>query len=61
MSLADRSLQAPLSRVDLGPHGAATLRTSELALVFQVPEPADTIGSTRVSADLAAIIRAGRQ
>ncbi|PXW95204.1 PAS domain S-box-containing protein/diguanylate cyclase (GGDEF)-like protein [Sphaerotilus hippei] len=60
-NIAVASFQAPLSRVDLGPHGAATLRTSELALVFRVPESADTIGSTRVSADLAAIIQAGRQ
>ena len=57
------SLDLPVSRfealfsaIDLGPHGAATIRTTDLALVYRLPWPREgmdaVIGSTHVSAAL---------
>jgi len=49
-----------LSEVDLGPHGAATLRMDDMALVYRSPRPTDAIGSQKVSAELAAVVSSGR-
>lgn len=59
-NIAVETFQAPLSKIDLGTHGAATLRASDLALIYRSPKPADAIGSTKVSAELASLIKAGR-
>lgn len=60
-NIAVETFAAPLSKVDLGEHGAATLRTSERSLIYRVPKPVDAIGSTKMSAELAAILQSGRQ
>jgi signal transduction histidine kinase/DNA-binding response OmpR family regulator len=42
----------------LGPHGAATLRTEDLALVHRVPPPKDLVGSRNVSPQLRQALQA---
>ena len=59
VSIPVNQLGAVLERVSLGTHGAATIRTSDLALVYRQPMPPggmDKIGNRDVSAALKAAL-----
>ncbi|WP_157272210.1 hybrid sensor histidine kinase/response regulator, partial [Azohydromonas aeria] len=43
--------------IELGPNGAATLRTADLALVHRVPPPKDGVGTRNTSAELRAALQ----
>ncbi|MDD5248942.1 MAG: response regulator [Rhodocyclaceae bacterium] len=49
---ATAQFEEALSSLALGPHGAATIRTADLALVHRFPETKDAVGSTDVSKQL---------
>ena len=56
-SLSQEYFRKVLQSVDLGSHGAATIRTADLALVFRNPAPNEAnIGSRSVSAELKDIV-----
>jgi signal transduction histidine kinase/CheY-like chemotaxis protein len=57
-SLAASHLNELLSSVELGPRGAATLRTTELALVHRFPDTLNSVGSKSVSSELLDRIKA---
>lgn len=44
--------QKHLSSVAVGAHGAATIRTGQMALVRRVPETKNAVGTTNVSREL---------
>lgn len=46
-----------LSSIALGPHGAATLRTTDLALVHRYPDTKNAVGSKSVSQELRDIVQ----
>lgn len=53
------SLQKPLLAVDLGPHGAVSLRDSEMGVILRVPEPkgiGTNIGAKSISPQLKAML-----
>jgi diguanylate cyclase (GGDEF)-like protein/PAS domain S-box-containing protein len=53
------SLQKPLLAVDLGPHGAVSLRDSEMGVLLRVPEPKGigaNIGAKNISPQLKAML-----
>jgi len=56
-SLATAQFEKTFSSIKLGPHGAATLRTTDLALVHRVPDTKNAIGSKEVSKQLAQAIQ----
>ncbi|WP_051241688.1 hybrid sensor histidine kinase/response regulator [Azohydromonas australica] len=56
-SLATAELGRNLSGLALGPNGAATIRTADLALVHRHPEARDALGSRNVSAQLQQVLR----
>ena len=56
-TVATDSFERSLSAATLGAHGAATLRTSELALVHRFPGEVGNIGSTNVSTELRNALR----
>jgi signal transduction histidine kinase len=51
-SFGVRQFAKTLSLVELGPYGAATIRSSDLALVYRSPESKAAVGSRDVSAQL---------
>lgn len=55
-SVETRLFQDILSSVSLGAHGAATLRSADLALIHRVPETKNTVGSKTVSTELRQVI-----
>jgi len=55
-SLATEQFQKTFSSIQLGVHGAATLRTADLTLVHRVPSANNAIGTRNVSKQLAKII-----
>jgi signal transduction histidine kinase len=50
-----------LSDISLGPQGAVTIRTADLALVFRYPSPRDGIGTKNVSEELQRALKAQPQ
>ena len=60
-NLATDYFEKTLSQVSLGRHGAATIRTTDLALVHRVPAVKGKIGTREVSAELRAVIEASPQ
>lgn len=58
-NVAVDTFAATLSVADLGPHGAATLRMDNMALIYRSPKPTDGIGSTKVSPQMAQIAASG--
>jgi diguanylate cyclase (GGDEF)-like protein/PAS domain S-box-containing protein len=53
------TLQKPLLAVDLGPHGAVSLRDAEMAVILRVPEPkgiGTNIGAKSISPQLAGML-----
>jgi PAS domain S-box-containing protein len=51
-SVSTAHFEGVLSSIALGPHGAATLRTSDLALVHRYPDTKKAVGSKTVSQEL---------
>jgi diguanylate cyclase (GGDEF)-like protein/PAS domain S-box-containing protein len=60
-SLATAQFDKTFSSIKLGAHGAATLRTTDLALVHRVPDTKNAIGSKEVSKQLAQTIQENPQ
>ncbi|NML17622.1 hybrid sensor histidine kinase/response regulator [Azohydromonas caseinilytica] len=56
--LATAELGRILSAISLGPHGAATIRTTDLALVHRHPATRDAVGNRNVSAQLQRVLQA---
>jgi signal transduction histidine kinase/CheY-like chemotaxis protein len=57
-TLAAAHLNELLAAVELGPRGAATLRTTDLALVHRFPDTMNSVGSKSVSTELLDRIKA---
>lgn len=57
-NLACDYFEKVLSLVSLGPNGAATIRTAELALVHRFPDTRNAVGSKDVSAQLRSVLLA---
>lgn len=57
-NLATTKLEKNLSSTGFGPHGAATIRTAELALVHRVPDTRNAVSSKNVSSELSAAVSA---
>lgn len=58
VDLAVTRFDALFSAIDLGEHGAATIRTRELALVYRRPWPREGIGAAIGRSDVSAELRA---
>jgi PAS domain S-box-containing protein len=50
--------ESALALPALGPHGAATIRTADLALVHRFPDTKDGVGSNKVSEGLRSVVQA---
>jgi len=57
-TLATSQFDKAFASVSLGPHGAATIRTADLALVHRVPSVRNAVGSKDVSKQLRDIVQA---
>jgi len=57
-NLATSQFEKVFASVALGPHGAATLRTIDMALVHRVPDTKNAVGSKDVSNELREILQA---
>lgn len=55
-SLATEQFERTFSSIQLGAHGAATLRTADMALVHRVPTTTNAIGTKNVSKQLTQVI-----
>ena len=57
-TLATTHFNDPLSSIDLGEHGAATIRALDLALVHRFPDTRGAVGSRSVSSELSEHLQA---